>query len=269
MKLNVIPLSIVDKAWAKELDVQVAPVLSAMNALVFDQRLGSRPVCVSLPESMGTLVDAAGSFRYVAGQNWRVSSDGNWSYAGTSLQQFGGGGDAPCSFNGEVSCATRVEDSTLIAELTLRNGGFSTWKSPYLWVCVLYQYAPAFQSETLVSVGGNLIAYQQAYPQFFGPAGMRALTVRGLAEVERLEREGYCVKGEFPREMIADPVRAARACVDGRDLAVTVRSEQAVLVGGYDENPCSDLAVGFGDVAPGGRGTAVVKVSVIEGAPTA
>ena len=90
MKLNVVPLSIVDKAWAKELDVQVAPVLSAMSALVFDRRLGSRPLCVSLPESMGRVVDAAGSFRYVAGQNWRVSSDGNWSYVGTSLQQFGG-----------------------------------------------------------------------------------------------------------------------------------------------------------------------------------
>ncbi len=267
MNLNVIPLSIVDKAWANELDIEVDPVLSAMSVLVFDRRLGARPVCVRLPESMGTLVDAAGSFRYVAGQNWRVSKDGDWSYSGTSLQQFGG--NAPCSFNGEISCATRVEDSTLIAELTLCNGGFATWKSPYLWVCVLYKYAPAFHSQTLVSVGGSLIPYEQTYPQFFGPAGMRALTGRGLAQIERLEREGYCVDGQFPRDVIAEPVRAARACVDGRDLAVTVRSEQAVLVGGYDENPCSDLAVGFGDVAPGGRSTAVVKVSVIEGAPTA
>ena len=243
--------------------MKVPPTLYGMSLLVFDERLDERPVDARLPEAIGTMVDAAGSFRYVTGQNWQMSRDGAWSYDGTSRQRFNST-KRDIDFSGEVSCAARLEGDTLTAELTVRNGDFATWTSVYLWVCVMYTPAPAMDSKTLVSVEGKLAPYEETWPDFFGPAGMRALTVKGLREVERLESEGRKVKCPFPRDIVADPIRAARPRAGSDGPAVVVWSGDAVLLGGYDKNPCTDLALGFGDIGPGQRATCSVNVRFTE-----
>ena len=68
----------------------------------------------------------------------------------------------------------------------------------------------------------------------------------------------------FPKDLIADPVRGACVDGDGRRIAAAVYGEDAVLVGGYDKNPCTDLALGFGDLAPGERRTCSVTVRLSE-----
>ena len=234
-----------------------------MTLLALDDRLSGQPIQVRLPEAIGTMVNAPGTFRYVTGHDWKVSRNGDWSYAGTSGQRFNST-KPDVSFNGEVGCTTRVDQQGLTAELTVKNGDFVTWKSVYLWVCVMYSMAPAFNARTLVSVGRKLVPYEETQPEFFGAAGMRLLTAKGLAEVRRLREEGHSVSCPFPTDVIADPVRAARAAVDGREIGVVVSSDTAVLVGGYDTNPCTDFALGFGDLEPGGRASASVAVRFTE-----
>jgi len=263
MDLRIIPLSCVDGEWLSDVKPPGTADLHGMSLLAFDDALSGQPVDIRLPEAIGTMVDAPGSFRYVTGQDWKISREGDWSYAGTSRQRFNSTKE-DVAFNGEVSCSTRVDGETLLAELTVRNGGFATWKSVYLWVCVSYVMAPAFDAKTLVSVDGKLVPYEETQPEFFGAAGMRLLTAKGLAEVRRLREEGHSVSCPFPTDVIADPVRAARATVDCREIGVVVSSDAAVLVGGYDTNPCTDFALGFGDLEPGGRANGSVEVRFTE-----
>jgi len=263
MDLRVVPLSCVDREWLNDVKPCGPVDLHGMSLLALDDGLSGQPVDIRLPEAIGTMVDAPGSFRYVTGQDWKISREGDWSYAGTSRQRFNSTKE-DVAFNGEVSCTTRVDGETLLAELTVRNGGFATWKSVYLWVCVSYSMAPAFDPQTLVSVGGKLVPYEQTQAEFFGAAGMRLLTAKGLAEVRRLREEGHSVNCPFPADVITDQARAARAAVDGREIGVVVSSDAAVLVGGYDRNPCTDLALGFGDLGPGERANASVAVRFTE-----
>lgn len=263
MGLRIVPLSCIDGEWLSDVKPCGPADLHDMSLLAFDDALSGQPVDIRLPEAIGTMVDAPGSFRYVTGQDWRISREGAWSYAGTSRQRFNSTKD-DVAFNGEVSCTTRVDGETLLAELTVRNGGFATWKSVYLWVCVSYMMAPAFDPKTLVSVDGKLVSYEQTQPEVLGPAGMRMLTAKGLSEVRRLREEGLSASCPFPTDVIADPVRAARAVVDGREIGIVVSSAAAVLVGGYDTNPCTDLALGFGDLQPGGRAGASMEVRFTE-----
>lgn len=265
MAIKTVPLPCIDAQWMNEVQLKRSSV-NDFTLLLFDDRLAGQAVQVRLPESMGTLVNAKGTFCYVVGQEWKVSKDGRWSYDATSLQQFGKN-NKPRAFNGEIFCATKLDGDTLRADLTLRNGNFTTWKAPYLWVCVMYMAAPAFDPKTLVSVNGKWAPYEETCGEWRGPAGMRVLTAQGLSEIERLESEGYKVNCPFPRDLIADPRRAGCATVNGRDVSVIVSSDHAVLLGGYDTNPCTDMAIGFGDLGPGQRETRSVEVRLIDGPP--
>ena len=264
MAIKTIPLSYINQQWASKIGCKSQSALHGMSLLLFDGRLDGQAIDVRLPEAMGTLVDAPHTFRFTAGQKWKVSEDGNWSYDGTSLQRFNSEKE-PGTFDGEVMCSTRLEDSTLTAELTLRNGSFTTWKSPYLWVCVMYAMAPAFDPKTLVLIDGKWVPYEETCGQFYGPAGMRTLTSKGLAEIERLQREGYTQNCPFRRDLIADGPRAACAQINEQDVSVIVKSEHAVLLGGYDKNPCTDMAIGFGDLEPGQRVSRKVEICLVDG----
>ena len=264
MSIQVVPHGYIDSRWAQDLGWTGSRTLADMSLLLFDARLKGEPICIRLPEAIGSLANAPQSFRYVVGQRWRVSRAGQWSYPGTSLQQFNSDKE-PVAFSGEVSCTTHMQDNGLTARLTVKNGDYSTWKSVYLWVCVMYNMTPSIDAQTMVSIDGELVPYDRACPAYVGPAGMRLATRRGREEFSRLLEEGSCVEDPFAPHPIADPVRAACAVVGGTEIWIVVESSQAVVLGGYDKNPCSDMALGYGDILPGDSATADLRVHLIEG----
>ena len=262
-RLRVVPLSTIDDPWIDQLKVTMRSPERGMSLLVFDPRFQDEPIDLRSPEGIGSLISAPGSYRYVVGQSWQVSQQGNWSYKARGLQHYAGS-RTPVFFNGELKCRTEIHPDGLTAHFSLYNGDFSTQKSVFLWVCALYRWAPRFEKKTLVSVDGQMVDYETACQGTRGPSGMRTLTRQGLAEIMRLEKEGHRVHCPFRRDFTAEGVRAIGTKVDGKEIWSVLRSDDAVLLGGNDTNPCTDMALGLGDLEPGERRSAKVSLQLVE-----
>ena len=259
-----IPLVYVDDPWINRLKVTMRPPERGMSLLIFDPRFHGEPIDLRSPEGIGSMSSASRTYRYVVGQAWQVSQQGDWSYKVRGLQHYAGS-KTPVFFNGELNCRTEMNPDGLTAHFSLYNGDFSTQKSVFLWVCALYRWAPRFEKKTLVSVDGHMLDYEKVCGPTKGPSGMRTLTKKGLDEITRLEKEGHRVHCPFRRDFTAEGVRAIRTKADGKEIWSVLRSDDAVLLGGNETNPCTDMALGLGDLEPGERRTAKVSLQLVEG----
>jgi len=262
-RLRVVPLAYIDDPWIDRLKVTMRPPERGMSLLIFDPRFKGEPIDLRSPEGIGSLISAPRSYRYVVGQSWRVSQQDNWSCKVRGLQHYAGS-STPVFFNGELNCRTEVNPNGLTAHFSLYNGDFSTQKSVYLWICALYRWAPRFEKKTLVGVDGQMADYEKVCGETRGPSGMRTLTKKGLAEIVRLEKEGHRVHCPFRRDFTAEGVRAIGTKVDGKEIWSVLRSDDAVLLGGNETNPCTDMALGLGDLEPGERRSAKVSLQLVE-----
>jgi hypothetical protein len=138
----------------------------------------------------------------------------------------------------------------LAGQLAVRNLDSTPQRSVYLWICLMHWFAPGLSAKTLVRLNGKFIPYEATYPDYFGPAGMRCYTRLGRKEVERLETLKLAV-ARPPGVPVPEPARCSVGKSGNRDLVAGIASPSAAILGGYDKNPCTDLALLIGDLEPG------------------
>lgn len=248
MTVNALPLSLISDEWYRRL--RPMTTTREVSMLLWDTRMPGNYWDLRLPEGVGSMRRPT-SFRFIVHQPWRIDEAGDWGYSHTSWQRLNSHKEA-ISFPGEVSCRTRRLEDGLAVELTLRNADEVDWRSAYAWVCMPHKTAPDFSPRTWLRMGGQFVPYQEACPRSLGPAGMRILTEHGLEERRRLEAEGLAL-GEFAEARACDGLRCATGEVGGRPCVAGIASPHATIAGGFDDNPCTDLALGFGDVPARGR----------------
>lgn len=204
---------------------------------------------IQLPEAMGSMERPAASFRPVVRQAWEPGASGDWGYSRARWQP-GSGQEEAARFPGEISCRTRTGGHSLNAELTLHNSSQKDWPSPYLWICLVHRYALQFEPRTWVRADGRFLPFEATCPEDCGPAGMRMLTNRGRDEMDRLGKLGLD-DGGFCEYCSPVGLRAATGKIEGRCCVAGLASPNAAILGGCDDNPCTDLGVSFGPVPQG------------------
>lgn len=269
--LRTVPFSLMDKQYRKQLfqtnpnhKEDFMPPLEAMNLVIaYDEAPGN--FWEFRTEAAGLLTDAPGTFEFVVNENWKMSSSANWGYSGTTWRQEYSDRE-PRDTGIDISARTRREGNRVAMEVQVRNLYPALVRSVYVWICLGHWYAPAMSSKTLVRLQNHFAYYEQAFPHFWGPAGMRCYTPLGEKERKRLEQARAMVQ-PWPDSQIAEPVRCATGKINGRDFVAGIGSPDAAILGGYDSNPCTDVALLIGDLTAGAHRSARVAAYFGFGTP--
>ena len=64
---------------------------------------------------------------------------------------------------------------------------------------------------------------------------------------------------------MANPLRAVTAEIGGERYTVGISSPQALVLGGKEINPCTDMGIGFGDIPPGGAAVTEARIHFVKG----
>jgi len=78
---------------------------------------------------------------------------------------------------------------------------------------------------------------------------MAALTEAGWTQYQWFVDRSYTP--DVKRHEAADDCRVGTIKYDGKNYVVGIVSKDAIVLGGKSHNPCQDLSLGFGSLAPG------------------
>jgi len=162
-------------------------------------------------------------------------------------------------FEGEMEV---VGEGAVALRFTLTNRSETAWRDLYVWVCLLHQHAP-FPYATYVHTDEGFVKFD-----FFGGLGgfaeARTFTPKGKALRDALLAEGHRTAWHPPQQ-VANPLRAVTAEINGERYTVGISSPQALVLGGKESNPCTDMGIGFGAIPPGGAAVTEAQIHFVKG----
>jgi len=162
-------------------------------------------------------------------------------------------------FEGEIEV---VGEGAIAVRFSLKNNSEIMWPDLYAWVCLLHHHAP-FPFATYVHTDEGFVKFD-SFDGIEGFAEARTFTPKGKALRDALLAEGHRTAWHPPQQ-VANPLRAVTAEVGGERYTVGIASPQALVLGGKETNPCTDMGIGFGDIPPGGTGTTEAHVHFVKG----
>lgn len=225
---------------------------------------------IQAPEAICSILVYPHQFSSPNGARWTARKGGGWRLGGctdmpTALLKDGSLED-PLGrerldgvFEGEAEV---MGEGVIAVRFTLTNNSDIVWRDLYAWVCVLHEHTP-FPYATHVHTDEGFVKFD-SFDGLGGFAEARTFTPRGKALRDALLAEGMQTAWHPPQQ-VANPLRAITAEIDGEDYTVGITSPQALVLGGKETNPCTDMGIGFGDIPAGGAGTTEARIYFIKG----
>ncbi len=225
---------------------------------------------IQAPEAICSILTRPGAFSFPQGMRWTAARPDAWRIEGvsdmpTATLEDGTPAD-PLGrerldgvFGGEIEV---IGTDEIALRFTLQNNSDLMWRDLYAWVDLVHKHTP-FPQETYVHTDDGFKKFG-SFGEIGGFAAARALTPEGEALRDALFADGVPTTWS-PPDQVADPLRAVTTDVDGEPCTVGIVSPQALVLGGNETSPRTDLGVGFGDILPGDSGTAEVRICFVEG----
>ena len=163
-------------------------------------------------------------------------------------------------FEGNVEV---TNDDTVHLQFRMHNQSTISWLDLYAWVCLMQTHT-GMPNLTYIHTREG---FREAphVPYVGGFAAARALTERGWALRRQLQSNTMIPAWDPAHEQVVDPLRAMTATIDGQPHTIGIGSSDALIVGGKETNPCTDLGIGFGNIPAGGAGTAELTIYFLPG----
>lgn len=229
---------------------------------------GIGEISLWVPEAIGTRL--GGAAVYPLGGPW-VQEDGRLVQHVTQEDSIGPGNcpkiDAEtfecCGIryphNGHVEWQTTVipADSSVEFSIRLKNVGDTVIEKASAAVCVRFSDGQWWRDESVfVRAGGAVRSLAELGRDAGLPNGFQAYPLTG----QLVEHPFYIQFWGVNRNHLDWPVMVSENPEAG--LCVAVEAPRAYFLHSNPGNPCTDLSVAFGDVAPGGEAEAGGRVSI-------
>ena len=233
---------------------------------------------LSVPEFVATLMD--GSTKFVCGHEWQADGPHGLK-TDVPLQLVRRQKDNPfrpghpyviepyTPYAARLRAWVRAYEDRVEIRIQLENQSKTELSPQAMWVCFLQGWGgpkfdqitvPGLLRESYFRRDEKFLLWSDQIQKFrFMGAGGSALTEAGWRQIDDFtKRNGTAAK--VRRHAAAEGIRAALIDRGGERHVVALTSDQAVILGGKDSNPCLDLGLDVGSLPPGasqeGRATA-------------